>query len=168
MYPPNQEVKKMTEKVLIFGKDAWPYTRAAREAFANDDRQVDYYDVVKEARYLEIMLKHSNGTRKVPVIVEGKTVTIGFDGGTWGVWFCRLEAESTNHLIFSTEDWIFKVRHQRIPFSICWTSTWIIWEPVCCHRICHRIDSGYYRLFDDYFVNLTFLICLTKENVPDR
>jgi hypothetical protein len=38
--------------------------------------------VIKEARHLETMLKHSNGTRKVPVIVEGETVTIGFDGGT--------------------------------------------------------------------------------------
>jgi len=28
------------------------------------------------------MLKHSNGVRKVPVIVEGGDVTIGFDGGT--------------------------------------------------------------------------------------
>ncbi|MDH3886419.1 MAG: glutaredoxin-related UxxT selenoprotein, partial [Desulfobacterales bacterium] len=28
------------------------------------------------------MLKHSNGARKVPVIVEGGDVTIGFDGGT--------------------------------------------------------------------------------------
>jgi len=28
------------------------------------------------------MLKHSSGARKVPVIVEGGKVTIGFDGGT--------------------------------------------------------------------------------------
>jgi len=28
------------------------------------------------------MLKHSNGERKVPVIVEDGDVTIGFDGGT--------------------------------------------------------------------------------------
>ena len=76
----------MSENVLIFGKDAWPYTRAAREAFAKEGRQVDYYNVVKDARHFETMLKHSNGTRKVPVIVEGQTVTIGFDGGTWGVW----------------------------------------------------------------------------------
>lgn len=29
---------------------------------------------------LERMLKLANGRRKIPVIVEGKTVTIGFDG----------------------------------------------------------------------------------------
>jgi hypothetical protein len=31
------------------------------------------------------MLEHSNGVRKVPVIVEAGEVTIGFDGGSWGV-----------------------------------------------------------------------------------
>ena len=84
----------MPDKVLIFGKDAWPYTRAARAAFAKDkdDRQVDYYDVVKETRHLETLLEYSKGTRKVPIIVEGETVTIGFEGDTWGIWFFRLEA----------------------------------------------------------------------------
>ena len=82
----------MSEKVLIFGKDAWPYTRAARAAFAKDGRKVDYYNVVTEVGYLETMLKYSNGTRKVPIIVEGETVTIGFEGDTWGIWFFRLEA----------------------------------------------------------------------------
>ena len=38
--------------------------------------------MVKETRHLETMLKHSNGMRKVPVIVEGDAVTIGFEGGT--------------------------------------------------------------------------------------
>jgi hypothetical protein len=38
--------------------------------------------VVKDAQHFDTMLKHSNGTRKVPVIVEGKSVTVGFDGGT--------------------------------------------------------------------------------------
>jgi len=82
---PDKE-KKMSDKILLFGKDAWPYTRAAREAFAKEGRQVDYYNVVKDAKHLDTMLKHSNGARKVPVIVEGDTVTIGFDGGTWGIW----------------------------------------------------------------------------------
>ena len=77
----------MPDQIIIFGKDAWSYTRAAREAFAKEGRKVEYYNVVKESSHLDTMLKHSNGTRKVPVIVEGETVTIGFDGGTWGVWF---------------------------------------------------------------------------------
>ena len=107
----------MPDKILIFGKDAWPYTRAARAAFAKEGRQVEYFNVVEVVGYLETMLKHSNGTRKVPVIVEGKTVTIGFEGDTWGIWFFRLEAESTKDWIFSIEDWIFKDRLQRINFK---------------------------------------------------
>jgi len=43
---------------------------------------VDYYNVVTEVGHLETMLKYSNGTRKVPIIVEGETVTIGFEGDT--------------------------------------------------------------------------------------
>ena len=88
----NMEEEKMSNKVLIFGKDAWPYTRAAREAFAKEGRQVDYYDVKKDNEHFGTMLKHSKGERKVPVIVEGDAVTIGFDGGTWAVWIFRLEA----------------------------------------------------------------------------
>ena len=75
----------MSEKVLIFGKNAWPYTRAAREAYAKTEKEVDYTDVVTNPDKLDAMLKHSKGVREVPVIVEEGKVTIGFDGGTWGV-----------------------------------------------------------------------------------
>ena len=75
----------MSDKVLIYGKDAWPYTRAAREAYAKEGRQFEYYNVIQESDQLEAMLKHSRGTRKVPVIVEGEKVTIGFEGKTWGL-----------------------------------------------------------------------------------
>jgi hypothetical protein len=43
---------------------------------------VDYINVKSGADQLDMMLKHSNGVRKVPVIVEGDAVTIGFKGGT--------------------------------------------------------------------------------------
>ena len=75
----------MSEKVLIFGKDAWPYTRAAREAYAKGSKKVVYVNVINEPDQLDTMLKHSNGARKVPVIVEAGKVTIGFDGGTWAI-----------------------------------------------------------------------------------
>ena len=75
----------MSEKILIFGKDAWPYTRAAREAYAKQKKDVEYFNVKSDPKQLDAMLKHSNGSRKVPVIVEGGKVTIGFEGGTWGV-----------------------------------------------------------------------------------
>ena len=96
----------MPNKVLIFGKDAWPYTRAARAAFAKDGRKVDYYNVVTEVGHLETMLKYSNGTRKVPIIVEGETVTIGFEGDTWGIWSLRLEAGYEWRL--TNVEWIMK------------------------------------------------------------
>jgi len=37
-------------------------------------------DVVAEPEKLEAMLKFSKGVRKVPVIVEGKKVEIGYGG----------------------------------------------------------------------------------------
>jgi glutaredoxin len=37
-------------------------------------------DVVREQDKLEEMLKISNGVRKVPVIVEGEKVVIGYGG----------------------------------------------------------------------------------------
>ena len=84
-HPLNPEDPTMSEKILIFGKDAWPYTRAAREAYAKQKKDVEYLNVKSDPKQLDVMLKHSNGARKVPVIVEGGDVTIGFDGGTWGV-----------------------------------------------------------------------------------
>jgi arsenate reductase-like glutaredoxin family protein len=39
-------------------------------------------DVVSDPDQLGAMLKHSNGVRKVPVIVDEGEVIIGFDGGT--------------------------------------------------------------------------------------
>jgi glutaredoxin len=76
----------MSDNTLIYGKDAWPFTRAAREAFAKEGRQFEYFDVIQEPDHLETMLQYSKGSRKVPVIVEGENVTIGFEGKTWGVW----------------------------------------------------------------------------------
>ena len=41
---------------------------------------VKYVDVTKDAAGLKQMLQYSKGDRTVPVIVEGKKVTIGYDG----------------------------------------------------------------------------------------
>lgn len=124
----------MPDKVLIFGKDAWPHTRAAREAFAKEGHQVEYYNVRNEAKHLDAMLKYSNGTRKVPVIVEGQTVTVGFDGGTWGIWIFRLEAgwkwQMTNDKVLRTSDewqiyrvtsyeWRIKDKNQGVCTPLC-------------------------------------------------
>jgi glutaredoxin 3 len=41
-----------------------------------------YFDVKADAARLEEMLAYSKGSRKVPVIVEGDKVTIGYEGGS--------------------------------------------------------------------------------------
>jgi glutaredoxin len=66
--------------VLIFGKDTCPYTSAARDHYRSKGATVEYVDVKKSAADLERMLGYSRGERRVPVIVEDGTVTVGFGG----------------------------------------------------------------------------------------
>lgn len=66
--------------VLIFGKDACPYTLAARDDFERRKVQFEYLNVKKNPADLERMLTFSKGKRQVPVIVEGSKVTVGFGG----------------------------------------------------------------------------------------
>ena len=66
--------------VLIYGKDNCPYTSAAREDYAKRRIAFEYVNVLADAAKLKEMLKHSKGARKVPVIVDGGRVTIGFNG----------------------------------------------------------------------------------------
>ena len=68
--------------VLIFGKDACPYTQAARDDYAARRVPFEYVNVKQDRAGLERMLGYSKGVRQVPVIVDGGAVTIGFDGGT--------------------------------------------------------------------------------------
>jgi glutaredoxin 3 len=66
--------------VLIFGKDTCPYTDAAREDYARRKVAFEYINVKAKAGDLARMLEYSGGARRVPVIVEGGKVTIGFGG----------------------------------------------------------------------------------------
>jgi len=67
--------------VVIYGKDACPYTQAARDDYARRGIPFEYVNVKQNAAELEKMLGFSKGRRAVPVIVEGDgTVTIGFGG----------------------------------------------------------------------------------------
>ena len=75
----------MSEEILIFGKDTWPYTTSAREAYEKQGKDVTYINVVSDPGKMDDMLKYSNGDRKVPVIVEHGDVTIGFQGKGWRV-----------------------------------------------------------------------------------
>ena len=72
----------MADKIIIYGKDGWPYTEKARSAYKENSV---YINVKSDSGKLEEMLKHSGGVRKVPVILEGGKVTVGY-GGSWGVW----------------------------------------------------------------------------------
>ena len=44
--------------------------------------RAEYFDVKLDPAKLDEMLQFSNGERKVPVIVEGEKVTIGYEGGS--------------------------------------------------------------------------------------
>jgi hypothetical protein len=37
-------------------------------------------DVLKDSKHLEAMMKYSGGERRVPVIVDGDIVSIGYNG----------------------------------------------------------------------------------------
>ena len=65
--------------VLIYGKDSCPYTADAREHYGSRG-EVQYINVKKDAAALRRMLELTGGERRVPVIVEDGTVTIGFGG----------------------------------------------------------------------------------------
>ena len=53
---------------------------AAREAYAKKNQPVQFISVVDEPQSMAAMLKLSEGQRKVPVIVEGGQVTVGYQG----------------------------------------------------------------------------------------
>lgn len=66
----------MADRIVIYGKSGCPYTTKAREAYQDHA----YYDVKKDPRKMEEMLDLTKGQRKVPVIVVGEKVTVGYDG----------------------------------------------------------------------------------------
>jgi len=65
--------------VLIYGKDSCPYTADARDHYGSRG-EVQYINVKKDADALRRMLELTGGKRRVPVIVDQGTVTIGFGG----------------------------------------------------------------------------------------
>ena len=56
-----------------------PHTDKARSVLGE---KAEYFDVKIDAAKLDEMLKFSKGARKVPVIVEGDKVSIGYEGGS--------------------------------------------------------------------------------------
>ena len=70
----------MPDEVVIYGKDACPYTQAAIEDCQERAVPFRYVNVKKDKAELERMLALTHGRRHVPVIVEGGRITIGFGG----------------------------------------------------------------------------------------
>ena len=66
--------------VLIFGKDGCPYTQDALDDAKRRKVAFEYLNVKKNPADLDRMLGYSGGQRRVPVIVEGDKVTVGFGG----------------------------------------------------------------------------------------
>jgi glutaredoxin len=70
----------MAAPVEIFGKDACPYTAAARRDYSSRGVEVTYHDVTRDPAALARFLELSGGERQVPLIVERGRVCLGFGG----------------------------------------------------------------------------------------
>jgi glutaredoxin 3 len=66
----------MDSKVIIYGRDSCPFCVQAREAYG--DRAL-YVDIENDPGRLPEMLAYSKGDDRVPVIVEGGKILIGFN-----------------------------------------------------------------------------------------
>ncbi len=67
----------MTEEIVIYGRAGCPFTDKVISAYG---KRAKYFDVQSDSQKLQEMLKLTDGVRKVPVIVEGGNVTIGYGG----------------------------------------------------------------------------------------
>ncbi len=107
----------MQNKVIIFGKNTWPYTTEAREAYAKKQKDVEYVNVLDDAKQMKTMLKYSKGSRNVPVIVEQERVTIGFNGKSWGVWTNRPGAGKDEQI--QKPKYKFQINHNDQTLKLC-------------------------------------------------
>lgn len=67
-------------QVTIYGKDGCPYTLNARRGHEAQGDEVEYINVLRDPEALRRMMALTGGQRRVPVIVQGDTVTVGFGG----------------------------------------------------------------------------------------
>lgn len=70
----------MAGTIDIYGKDACPYTSAARQDYAARGYEVRYFDVKRDPEAMRRFLVLSGGDRRVPLLVEGSRTSIGFGG----------------------------------------------------------------------------------------
>ncbi len=67
-------------KVTIYTKTGCPYCAAAKEDYSRRGIDFEEKNVHANKAWLDELLQHSGGERKVPVIVDAGKVTIGFNG----------------------------------------------------------------------------------------
>jgi glutaredoxin len=67
----------MEPKVIIYGTETCPFVKKAREDYG---AKAIFYNVMTDPEKLQEMLVYSKGEQRVPVIVEGEKVTIGYGG----------------------------------------------------------------------------------------
>lgn len=70
----------MASRIDIYGKDACPYTSAARRDYATRGYEVRYFDVKRDPEAMRRFLELSGGDRRVPLLVEATRTSIGFGG----------------------------------------------------------------------------------------
>lgn len=68
--------------VTIYTKVGCPYCAAAKNYYEQEGIEYDELDVKKDPGAGEKAQELANGARKVPVIIEGDKVEIGFRGGS--------------------------------------------------------------------------------------
>ena len=66
----------MAQKMTIYGEMGCPFSEKAKTSY----KKALYFDVKKDPLKLEEMLRYSKGVRRVPVIVSGGKVSIGYGG----------------------------------------------------------------------------------------
>ena len=66
--------------VTIYTKPGCPYCAAAKDDFQRRGVKYDEHNVKADAAALRRMLDQNGGQRRVPTIVQGGKVTVGFNG----------------------------------------------------------------------------------------
>lgn len=70
----------MTKSVTIYTKPGCPFCMAVKADLKLKGIEYTEYNVKANAQRLEEMLQLNGGQRKVPTIVNGERVTVGFAG----------------------------------------------------------------------------------------
>jgi len=72
--------KEVPKSVTIYTKPGCPFCMAAKADLKLKGVAYTEYNVKADAQRLEEMLQLNGGQRKVPTIVDGERVTVGFAG----------------------------------------------------------------------------------------